>query len=330
MTAWQRLVLNSLLFVFATAISFGAAELGARLLGYEPFAPAAGGTDEEHHVAHWARFDDSIGWINKPGVRQLHSNGWFTILRDGSRITRRNEAISADSHIVVVGDSYSQGAGVGDEDTYAWGLQSRFPRHDVRNFGTGGYGAYQSSLALERFFEANEKPVKIVIFGFGDYLLTRDRATSIQVSSIRLSGMTRAFIPPHMDLIDGRFLEFEGVYHRAWAITLYSAFANLIQDTIIKRIERPTDNFSETTERVFFEAILRIKRVAERNGAKFVLAILRVNEKRRAKYIRKFEAADIHYVDCSPSNIPFAHPDPFWHRRHADCIGDFVEPMVRK
>jgi hypothetical protein len=53
-----------------------------------------------------------------------------------------------------------------------------------------------------------------------------------------------------------------------------------------------------------------------------------VQNEQRPLYAEFFRQAGIDFVDCSPPDMPFAHPDPLWHRRHADCIGDALQARV--
>ena len=91
----------------------------------------------------------------------------------------------------------------------------------------------------------------------------------------------------------------------------------------------PTDDYSEVTESVFRESIQRLKRTAEEHGSRFLLAVTYVRDDQRAAYTDFFRQSGIDFVDCSPADMPFAHPDPFWHRRHADCIGDVLQRWIR-
>ena len=38
----------------------------------------------------------------------------------------------------------TQGWAIDDNETYPWKLQKRYPSLNVLNYGTGGYGSYQS------------------------------------------------------------------------------------------------------------------------------------------------------------------------------------------
>jgi hypothetical protein len=317
---------NVLLMLAALGVSLGVSELLLRAFGYSPLGVTSSQEIAEY-LASWSAYDPELGWINRPSVRQHHGDGWFTTLADGSRVTRQREEIPAASHVVIVGDSYAQGLGVSDELTYAWRLQGRFPRYDFRNLGTGGYGSYQSGLALQRFSKTHRKPVAAVVFGFGSYMGVRDRATAAHVAAFQPKGDIRAFVPPHLERVGGRFEERAATYHRVWSAARRSALANLLQDALL-RLGVPTDDYSEATEAVFRESIRRLKRAADGHGSRFLLAVTYVQNEQRPLYAEFFRQAGIDFVDCSPPDMPFAHPDPLWHRRHADCIGDALQARV--
>src|SRR5262249_3793554 len=143
---------------------------------------------------------------NRPGAH-IDAPFWkASFWNDASRRTRATESIAAREVVLVLGCSYTQGYGVADSDTFAWKLQQRFPEFDVRNFGTGGYGSYQSLLRFRRLLRKGIVP-KTVIYGFGDFHGVRDRATQ---SWMNQRGNARAFVPPHVDLQDGRLVELPG------------------------------------------------------------------------------------------------------------------------
>jgi hypothetical protein len=319
-------IYNGLLLLGAVAFSLLISELCVRALGHSPFV-ATSSQEITEYLASWSAYDLELGWINRPSARQHHVDGWFTTLDDGSRVTRHRKDIPAPNHIVVVGDSYAQGYGVSDENTYAWHLQSRFPPYDVRNLGTGGYGSYQSGLALQRFFKTHQKPVSVVVFGFGSYMGVRDRATAVHLAAFKPKGDIRAFVPPHLGSANGTFTELPAAYYRVWNVARRSALANLVQEASL-RLRVPADDYSEVTESVFRESIKRLKRIAEGHGSRFLLATTYVRNDDRRVYTDFFRQAGIDFVDCSPANMPFAHPDPFWHRRHADCIGDALQLLI--
>ena len=104
--------------------------------------------------------DEVLGWRNKAGSVVWPGRGEdggkdirMTFWADGLRATAPAPELDR-PHVVVIGCSYTQGWAVTDEETYPWRLQAEFPSHAFLNYGTAGYGTYQSLLALERYFAA--------------------------------------------------------------------------------------------------------------------------------------------------------------------------------
>ena len=54
------------------------------------------------------------------------------------------------AEVLLVGCSFTEGFGVDDEDTFSYLLNARYPHLMFHNFGTGGYGTYQSLLRVKK------------------------------------------------------------------------------------------------------------------------------------------------------------------------------------
>jgi hypothetical protein len=66
----------------------------------------------------------------------------------------------------MVGDSYTFGWGVNDDETFASQLDDLLKKEsDVRevNLGVGGYGTLASAIRLDRWLSANENPVRAIV-----------------------------------------------------------------------------------------------------------------------------------------------------------------------
>jgi hypothetical protein len=118
-------------------------------------------------------FSSTLGWKNKAGQYNVapYSPGESEIrinfLKSGRRKTydEQQNTIDDRSKIIFVGGSFTQGWAISDNETYPWKVQKAFPEFEVLNYGTGGYGTYQSLLTLEQSMPALHKP-KIVFYGF--------------------------------------------------------------------------------------------------------------------------------------------------------------------
>ena len=64
-------------------------------------------------------------------------------VRSGARSGRAQQP-----RVLFFGDSYVQGYGLSNQQTFAWLVQKNHPELAVSNFGTADYGTYQSYLAI--------------------------------------------------------------------------------------------------------------------------------------------------------------------------------------
>ncbi len=113
------------------------------------------------------RFDPGLGWALKGNY---HSDGINTNVH-GQRglVDWPVERQPGKKRILIIGDSYTFGFQVRDEETYPQILLTRFlPKYEVINWGVPGYGTDQQVLLYER--EGKIFQPDLVILGF----FTRD------------------------------------------------------------------------------------------------------------------------------------------------------------
>jgi hypothetical protein len=305
---WARIAL-----VTSAALVVGllAAEGCARFLGYTPAV-------DSRVTSPWTAFDGELGWINNPGARLSSGTGTARIEADGSRRTKRRPIAAPRGVVLVLGCSYTLGIGVDDQDAYAWKLQERFPDFDVKNFGTAAYGTYQSLLRFRRFLREGHPFPKVVVFGFAEFHGARDRATR------NFMGNTRAYIAPHVDLVNGKLVEKPGRFTPMSAPAKVSALWNLAEWNYKREFEYAPDD--EKTIDVHRAVLLELKREVEGAGSRLLVADLWVAAPSRPSWKEFFQSQGFRVADCVSDRLPFAHPDLFWNHRHADC----VEEALRK
>lgn len=121
-------------------------------------------------------YDPEMGWKNAANVD--------TVPKDHGRVRTNSEGMRNDAdfpvepvagrqRLMIVGDSYSFGFGVSNEETYAYELARMMPDWDVMNLAVSATGTDQHYLMYERQGE-KYKP-NIVLLGF--YLLDYNRNT---------------------------------------------------------------------------------------------------------------------------------------------------------
>jgi hypothetical protein len=178
-------------------------------------------------TVRWSRTDPVLGWRSNPGVHPAHEGPQepMTILPDGSRSTG-TPADASGPTVLIVGDSYAEGYGLRDDEAFAWRLQQHFPQLRIRNFGTPGYGTYQTLQLLHELLEQRQLRPVLVIYGFVPFHAGRNVLTYYHLNAFRAVGGDR-FSPPHVELRDGRLVEFPPFIVPSWPAEESSALVEL-------------------------------------------------------------------------------------------------------
>ncbi|MBF0418655.1 MAG: hypothetical protein HQL78_00650 [Magnetococcales bacterium] len=125
-------------------------------------------------------FDPDTGWRNKPGHHVLPP---YTpqgqpiaihILENGARDTGPAPA-RPEGTLLLVGCSYLFGWALSDHQTLGWKLQEKYPRLQVFNHATSGFGTLQSLILLEQILPKLPPPVH-VIYGIIEHHQVRNVA----------------------------------------------------------------------------------------------------------------------------------------------------------
>jgi hypothetical protein len=299
---WTKIALATL---GALVVGLLGAEVSARLLGYSPAV-------DTRATSPWTAFDTELGWTNNPGARLSSGIGFATIEADGSRRTKPHPIAEPRGVVLVLGCSYTLGFGVDDKDAFAWKLQERFPEFDVKNFGTAGYGTYQSLLRFRRFQREGHPAPVLVVFGFADFHGARDRATR------SFMGNTRAYVAPHVDLSNRRLVEKPGRFTPMSAPARVFALWNLAEWTYKREVEYAPDD--EKTIEIHRATLLQLRREIEAAGSRLLVANLWTTPLDRPSWHEFFRLQGFHVAECVSDRLPYAHPDLFWNLRHADCV----------
>ena len=127
-----------------------------------------------HSFSHWMGkdyvHDDKLGYRLRPNLRSRTMNGGaVNSNRLGARGVREvdQESPAGVTRIVTIGDSFTFGDGVDDEQAWPARLERMLSGVEVINFGTGGYGMGQVILSFEEL--ASRLEPDFVILGLGEY-----------------------------------------------------------------------------------------------------------------------------------------------------------------
>lgn len=132
-------------------------------------------------------YDATKGWILKPNLRDMRVFD-HKILNTNSKGFRGRKDIPYHKNtnklrILILGDSYTFGDEVSDNETYAFYLQEMLPHTEVINLGVHGYGHDQMLILLKE--EGVKYKPDIVILGFVRSDMSRNLLTFRSVAKPR-------------------------------------------------------------------------------------------------------------------------------------------------
>jgi GDSL-like lipase/acylhydrolase family protein len=173
-------IAKALLFVITLLVFM---EGGTRLvLSINPLRRRVAGFDDSSYRLQWVRlhrehreqtgpfavYHPTRGWALKPDIRDMRAFDG-TILNSNSKGLRGKteyeyQRTPGKQRIVVLGDSFTFGAEVSDDETYSHCLQSALPNAEVLNLGVHGYGHDQMLLYLKE--EGIKYHPDVVLLGF--------------------------------------------------------------------------------------------------------------------------------------------------------------------
>ena len=276
--------------------------------------------------------DDDLGWRNKTGSVVWPGQGEdggkdirMTFWSNGLRATAPAPDLDR-PHVVVIGCSYTQGWAVTDQETYPWHLQAEFPSHAFLNYGTAGYGTYQSLLALERYFAAGHDSPAVVIYGFIDYHEERNVAPANWLKALATASRAGTLSIPFVSIgADGTLERHRLDRANSWPLRSHLASVAAVEDRVLEfRTRGRFEQRREVTDRL----ILELQRVTRDHGSRLLIAILESRDEPKA-HVTAFTAREgIESVDCTVPNqellqVPgYSHPDRRINAHWARCIGD--------
>lgn len=318
--------LAALTAAVALLLALGAAEILVRATGHGPARAVPPPPNEP--IVHVP--DPELGWRSAPGRFVL--GPWaeggepahMTFQEDGSRVTGP-PGPSGRPVLALLGDSFTQGWAISDEETFAWKLQLRLPALEIANYGTAGYSTYQSLLVLERLF-ARPRPPAFVLYGYLQAHPQRNVgdpawATALADAS-RHGPVTLPFCSPGSD---GRLVRHPPVQAAAWPLRdRLAAVAYLEQLTGRLAARKRLARRIEVTEQL----LLEMAALARRHGARF--AVLGLWAAPTAHAAGFAHGGSFDWIDCSVAITPElqvpgeGHPNGILHSRWAACVAQGI------
>lgn len=319
------LLRRALLIVLSALAGLGAGEAFCRLRGL-PFP----GFVERAMAGTPAIFelDSTLGWRLRPGRHLAFAGKRVTVLDDSSRDA--GSAPGAAPDVIALGCSYTMGWGVSDEEAWVSRLQAAHPARAFRNYGTPGYGAFQSLLVLEREL-ARQRP-RLVLYGLIAHHEVRshgDPAWSMMVSSMPIPD-ARAEAPFATPLPGGGLERHGPLALPAWPL---EGESKVVQLAKLDWLRWGARGRLRAGREVTLRSIQQMRDEAGKAGARFAVVLLDLYGAAHDTYLAEFKARGIDYVDCASPDFlkpelrlpDHLHPNAAMHARYAACVSAWLD-----
>jgi hypothetical protein len=224
-----------------------------------------GRTGLNYSLDEWS---PSRGWTLKPNLKEASFRG--KSVNSNSKGVRGRREIGYEkpngmTRIVVLGDSFTFGEEVGDDETFSHYLEELIPNSEVLNLGVHGYGHDQMLLYLEE--EGIRYQPDLVILGFMPDDMERN------VLSFR------DYAKPRFGLRQGQLELLTGSIPRPEAMLEGEIWRSRFGDLLTmmrSRYEWRTGQTSSFTKELTWALLDEMKATAERAGARPAFAYLPV------------------------------------------------------
>jgi hypothetical protein len=225
-----------------------------------------------------ADFDPAVGWLPDRNVERWLAQKSLGMTRPGPFREVRDSGKDRVPRLLVVGDSFTFGIYVGNEQAYPNVLQrDHMPDWEVLNFGVPGFGADQMVLLYEGLGARYSPDIVVLAFYTGG----EERATR----------RFAYYAKPYFDLVDGR-LVLQGVPvvppellygeyqhgERRVAPFPYSYLYGAVATSIARLREQPIVDASSEQWQLIAAIFARFRDDAVARGARPMLLVIPTNE----------------------------------------------------
>jgi hypothetical protein len=308
------------------AVSLAGAEGMLHLLGYPPWwamDPEWGKPGAEYEC------DPDFGWRPRQGQFNLAWPGQtagtlYTNWSDGRRATTQQEAAwdSSDRpQVLLFGDSFVQGYRLSDSETLPWIVQHRHPELKISNFGSGGYGTYQSYLAIQKWVR---EPAAVYYFlnGFHEERNVGDR------SWLRVNKTPPAcWFYPYAELSRGDLRPERSRGYLVWPLSKHLRTVAILQEyTEIIESSLRVRQRRELTQML----LEKMDGAVRARGGKFTVVLFDMDPAQRAGYRSFVQSRGINFIDCDRPEmkdpklrLPDNHPNQGLNQ----LLAQWIEPL---
>ena len=271
--------------------------------------------------------DSELGWVHKPGL--YYFQPWskdgkitkFSINDNGSRQILNNNNATQD--YIFIGGSLTQGWAVDDNENFVSNFKKLNPNLNILNYGTGGYGGYQSMLLQEKIIQKFQN-INHFVYGFIDHHEVRNIAAGSWLYLLnKYSGRGHVSVPYASNDKFGELKRNKPINY------LKLPFSEKL--VLIAKVEKRIMKLkSSSREKQKFEVsnlvIKKMNSNSLQNNSKFTVLLLDINKNNLAKYKEFFKNQKIDFIYCPfPLNETIkgeGHPNEVAHKSVAKCLDE--------
>ena len=314
---------NLFLTTISVLLSLFLIEILLRIWGFETFKYLETNSPQPSIYKN----DKILGWSNKEGLHQIRIDDNNTVSyrfhKDGSRYSGRDfDVNNSDKKITILGGSFALGQAVNDNQTFAFYVQNNLKQYKIKNYGVGGHGTYQSYLRLKELFKSNQN-IDYVIYSFIDPHEKRNMGDASWSEWLSKLSKKPVYIP--YVTLDGKnkLTEHPPREYLVLPLSGQSVLISKIQKKIMRMIL-----YSSKDDTVFVtkQLILKMKKLSDLNGSKFIFVNLNSKISKIDDYSNFSKANNINFVNCQiylgedliVKND--GHPNDRAHKKYGNCI----------
>jgi hypothetical protein len=262
----------------------------------------ASGAPTAYSYDEWS---PTLGWRLKPNLRDVAAFQGKGLSSNARGLRGRREFADPKPpgafRIVVLGDSFTFGEGVGDDETWSHRLQELLPQTEVLNLGVHGYGHDQMLLYLQE--EGLRYRPDLVLLGF----LTLDMGRNVLAF--------RDYAKPRFVLREGELVlthsPVPSVEETLAAERFGSSFLDLIR-MLASRLRGRTGATARETDQLTLAILDQIRATAVAAGARAAFAYLPAFDELTRTDLVKTPAERFFFDYCEDRRTPAIYLRPYF------------------
>ncbi len=311
---------NILLLLISLIAGILLVELSTRAFGIRPY-------NISMFNKPWAEPHPSLGWKNRGGTYNSTEPGHapMAFWADGRRANRATQTKTANHRAILIGCSFTQGYGVGDNETFSYLLDKKYPGITFDNYGTGGYGTVQSLLMARHVFNETSVP-DLAIYGYIPGHMDRNVASASWASALK-DATGKNISAPHA-VVTGAKVEYQPMsVIEPWPLERHSVLMAMLHKgwLRVKLRKRPEQKLLVTQH-----VITEMRDFVAGSGKSRLLVAILVDDGQMSTFMR---GQGIEYVNCAHPSYGkgpglsvggVGHPNHILHEYWAECISKWI------